>query len=76
MTIEELKAADDDIKQSWKEYFMAELFDYEGADYLMPFWHMSIDSILDTFITQGYWAGIKRRYYWSPAMLTFVTEGR
>jgi hypothetical protein len=75
ITISEIRQHDMSTKEAWLEYFVSELADYEGVDYVLTL-DQNVDNILQVFEQQGYWAGNVRRYFWVPELVAFITEGR
>jgi len=78
MTIKDLREASATIKDAWFEFFVAEVTDQEGEDYMLTLQATGVDvtKVMDTIETQGYWSGVRRNYYWVPELLSFITEGR
>jgi hypothetical protein len=78
MTIKELRLAEQDLKDAWFEFFISEVADREGMDYIDVLKNSKVDfnKVAETIETQGYWSGVNRNYYWSPELLSFITEGR
>lgn len=78
MTIAEIRMSNQELKDAWLEYLVSEMYDYEGKEYIdsLHVGGATADTMLAVFEQQGYWAGVVRRYYWFPEMLTFITEGR
>jgi hypothetical protein len=78
MTIKQLRDESQELKDAWFEYFIAEVADREGIDYIHVLQNSKVDfdKVAETIETQGYWSGVQRNYYWVPELLSFITEGR